>query len=158
MNIVKNGKCVYKLFDFFDKEKENPVKRNFRKTLKKGKKFSIKGVTYKVVKVSKKTNNAIIRMIKYRINNTATAVVHKCPARKSGMEAMDKGDIVELEEKIGSKIVDQWKKGRVKMQGHMKQQCPFCKVVFWKESMEIPAKVKVSAVMKKKQLISKGSK
>ena len=155
MNTVEDGRWHYKLFDFFDEEKVNPVKRAFRKPLTKGKKFSIEDVTYKVVNVNRKTNNAVIRMIRYKIQNTSTAVVHKCPARKSVMDNMDRDDIIELEKKIGPKAVSQWKKGRVKMQGHMKQRCPFCKVVFWKESMELPAKVEVAGIMTKKQLSNK---
>jgi len=143
----------YTLYDFFDREKTNCVLRNFSKPLKVKQRFIINDVEYKVTRIKKKV--AIVRMIKYKIDNSNTSFVHKCPAKKSTMEKLDQDDLIKLEKKVGKKQVKSWTAGRVKMRGHFKQQCPFCKVIFWKESFEHPEEVSVNKIMKHKQLIKR---
>lgn len=138
----------YTLFDVFDEEKERPVKREFDEELEPGNEFTIDGVTYRVLTVDRPV--AIVRMFKYKIPNTATQFVHKCPAKKGAFEKLGREDVVKLEDTKKRNLNTH---ERVKMQGHMKQQCPHCKTIFWKESMEMPEPIQVPKVYGKKKLI-----
>lgn len=115
-------KFKYVLYDIFDKKKANPVIIMFDHKLKKKEVFSLNDVSYKVVGRWKKNEKhyARIRMVKYKMSNTVTDMVHRCPAKD-----MD----------------------HVKLRGHMRVKCPHCKVLFWKESMEFPEKVLVDKVI-----------
>lgn len=135
----------YTLFDVFDEERERPVQKHFNNKLEPGSHFTIDDVTYRVVTLEPQV--AVVRMLRYKIPNTATQFVHKCPAKKSALEKLGKEDVVKLDDlkKRNLKTHD-----RVKMQGHMKQQCPHCKTIFWKESMAMPDPVEVPKLYKKK--------
>ena len=116
----------YKLYDYFDTEKEKPIHRSFEKPLAPNQEFDIEGVTYKVTGIeadSDESPTVVVRMIRYKISNTTTQFIHYCPAEKR----------------------------RIKMQGHMTIQCPHCKVIFWKESMEMPEQVQVPKVYPEKR-------
>jgi len=139
----------YVLYDFFDKEKANPVIRMFDHKLKKKELFEINEVTYKVVGRWKKNEKrfARIRMTRYKIGNTNTSVMHPCPAKKMEVESFTVNQIKKMKKKLTKKQFGRMKDGRVKLRGHMKVSCPYCKVEFWKESMEFPEKVLVDKVM-----------
>lgn len=136
----------FTLFDSYDTEKENPVKRAFKKSLTKHEEIEFDGVTYRVTKVDKR--EAVLKMIRYQIPDTATQFVHKCPAKKSALEGMDREDIIKVEEKTGKKLTS-----RVKMSSHAKMVsvCPYCKTEFWKENNLVPEEVHVDKVFKKRK-------
>ena len=120
----------YTLYDHFDREMNNAVKKKFKDTLSVGQEFTIDDVSYRVTQTSPpnaKELMAIIRMTKYRIPNTATQFMHFCPAKKK----------------------------RLKMQGHMAIRCPNCEVTFWKESMDFPETVEVPKTFGRKKLIKR---
>lgn len=134
----------YTLFDVFDRKKANPVKRNFKKELEIGDEFVIDEVTYRVLIVER---HAIIRMIKYKIPNTATQVVHKCPAKKEMLGQLSKEDLLKITDPKTKKNL---KTSRVKLQGSIVTQCPHCKVTFWKEKEERPEKVEIKSLFQQK--------
>jgi len=140
----------YTLYDVFDERRERPVRREFTNKLEPGSQFTIDDVTYRVVTLEPQV--AVVRMLKYKIPNTATQFVHKCPAKKGAFEKLSKDDVMKLDDlkKRNLKTHD-----RVKMQGHMKQKCPHCRTIFWKESMAMPDPVQVPKVYKTKKKSSK---
>lgn len=156
MSRVKvQGKHEYVLFDSYDSDKENPILLSFETPLEKSKKFTINDVTYKVIKMGKK-KNVIIKMIKYKIDNTATSIVHKCP-KKDELNAQLTDDKIEtFRKKHGDKAVDTLMSSRVKLHSMKETKCPFCKVKFWKEKVEIPEEVQITSRVKgRKQLINR---
>lgn len=158
----------YELIDFFDDKTENAIIHTFKKKLVVGETFKKDDVVYEIEDADwwhdRRKGKAIIRMVRYRIPNTATQFVHKCPAKKKAMEKLDKDDILQIEKKYGKKgaekRIKQWKAGRTKMNSHNKVEikCPLCKCVFWKEKNEVPEAVTIDGVMNKKVLKSKGKK
>lgn len=130
----------YTLFDIFDRDKKNPTTRTFKKELQLGDEFVINDVTYRVVILHR---HAIVRMMKYKIPNTATQVVHKCPAKKEMLESLTEDDLLKIKDPIQQKEL---KSSRVKMPGHVVTQCPHCKVTFWKEKDERPVNVEVASI------------
>ena len=130
---------MHLIFDYFDQEFKNPKTFEFEKELKAGTTFTQNGVTYEVVKEIK---SAVIRMVKYQIPNTATQFIHKCPAKKRISQTIEKCDVMNL------KDIE-----RVKLQGQMQSRCPYCKVIFWKESMELPEQIQIPKVLNKVKLI-----
>jgi len=159
MSRVKvKGKHHYILHDRFDRDKKNPVNISFEKPLVKGDTFTLNDVTYKVIKSPSKYNVVIIKMIKYKIENTATSIVHKCPARATMSRELTENKIVEMKKKYGDKIVDNFLSGRVKMHSIKQAKCPFCNVKFWKEKIEIPEQVHINSRIKgRKQLINRSA-
>ena len=131
----------YTLFDVFDRSQSNPVKRRFKKELQLGDEFTIDDVTYRVVLIER---HAVVRMFKYKIPNTATQVVHKCPAKKEMLDALSKEDLLKISDPKGKK-----KSNRIKMRGGAVTQCPHCKVTFWKEKEERPEQVEVESLFHK---------
>lgn len=134
----------YTLFDVFDRKKLNPVKRSFKRELEIGDEFVIDEVTYRVLIIER---HAIVRMIKYKIPNTATQVVHKCPAKKEMLSQLSKEDLLKITDPKTKKNL---KTSRVKLQGSIVTQCPHCKVTFWKEKEERPEKVEIKSLFHKK--------
>ena len=138
-------------FDVWDVDKINPVRIEGKKDLKVGDKFHIDDVSYRVLE--REGTTAVVRMFKYRIPDTATQFVHKCPAKKDKMDGLDRDDIVSFEDKYGKKVADKMRSGRVKMGTlKLKTKCPFCKCIFWKENVAVPETVEVNKVAGRKQL------
>jgi len=154
-------KFTYILYDFFDGDTENPTKMVFDRQLKTDEELKFDGVTYKVIEADffDKHGTAVIRMTRYRIPDTSTQFVHKCPVKKKHMEKLDRDDVIKLEKKFGkkgaAKRVKQWKNGRTKMQSYnrIETTCPLCECVFYKKHNTIPDEVTVDGVMNKKQLV-----
>ena len=135
----------YTLYDIFDRNKKNPVKRSFKKELCLGDEFTIDDVTYRVVIIHR---HAVVRMLKYKIPNTATQVVHKCPAKKEMLESLSKEDLLKITD---PKVKKSLKTGRVRMGGLTNIQCPHCKVTFWKEKEERPEKAEIQSLFNKRK-------
>lgn len=155
MKIQVGGEFPYKLIDHFDSEKINTRELSFSKELVSGDVFEVDDVTYEVGEVisSSLVHQAVIRMTRYKIPSTTTQFVHKCPAKKSMVDALDRDDVVKLEAKVGPEKLSRIKGGRVKMRAYnaIEQQCPLCKVVFWKEQTLLPDTVAVAKVVGKKK-------
>lgn len=150
---MEKKRHVYTLFDVYDKEKQNPVTLNFPFQLEKGKRFKRKDVSYRVVSLKGKT--AVVQMVRYKLANTATQFVHKCPAKRYAADKMTREDIVKLEKEQGKEKAAQIRNERVKIRSLGAQtvmKCPFCKVEFYKDQFELPDTVDVDGVMKKKKL------
>ena len=121
-------KYHYELVDFFDETTENVQLRTFPKKLHNDQMLEMDDVTYRVEECDywkdKKLGRAIVRMVRYRIDDTATQVTHKCPAKKKAMESLDSDDVIKIEHKYGkkgaTKRIKQWKAGRAKMNTHNK--------------------------------------
>jgi len=152
----------YLLHDYFS-EGDAPIKRGFKKKLLFGSQFTINDVTYLVehvehYEVDDCDGKALIRMVRYKIPDTSTQFVHKCPVKKDAMEKLDRDDIVKLEQKLGkkraAKRIEAWKTGRTKMQSYNKleKKCPLCECIFWKENNLVPETVIVDGVMHKQRL------
>lgn len=156
----------YELVDYFDERTENTIKKVFKKKLVAGQQIEKNDVVYIIEDADwwpdTRKGKAIIRMVRYKIPNTATSFVHKCPAKKKAMEKLDSDDVIKIEKKYGkkgaAKRIKQWKAGRAKLNSHNKieTQCPLCDCVFWKEKNEVPETVVVDGVMNKKRLKTKG--
>ena len=134
----------YPLFDVFDRKKENPVTKELKEELQIGEEFTIEDVTYRVMLLEPQ---AVVRMVRYKIPNTATQVVHKCPAKKEMLDNLSKEDFLKITSPAQKKL---FKSSRIKMPGHIATKCPHCKVTFWKEKEARPEKVFVSSVFTKK--------
>ncbi len=144
---------VHTLFDFFDKSHSHPIERTFETPLQEGSEFTIEGVTYKVVGRLNvmfmgpvKFGNVPsleVRMTRYKVENSSTQFVHKCPAKPDGSSKITDDDMMKFDPK---------KQKRVKLRTYnvLEQACPHCKVIFWKERNEIPPEVHVDKVMGKK--------
>jgi len=149
----------YELIDYYDDRTENVIKRVFKKQLVRGQKIEKNDVVYEVEDADwwHDQGRAIIRMVRYKIPNTATQFVHKCPVKKKAMEKLDANDVLRIEHKYGKKgaekRIKQWKAGRAKMNSHNKleTQCPLCECVFWKERNQVPETVVIDGVMGKKR-------
>lgn len=148
-------------FDFWDNERKNPIVINTKdfniKKVKKGERFTVDDVTYFINKTFKKKGYEgkciETKMIKYKIKNTVTTHVHKCPAKKGMMQRMTPETLELMAEKFGKKNVDSWfKEGRTKMKTGLITQCPECKCVFYKEKNVLPETVEVVSLKGKKKL------
>jgi hypothetical protein len=147
----------YTFVDWFDDDAANAVTQKLKKKLEVGDIFNINDVTFSVEHIEytdKKKAKALIRMRRYKIGNTQTQFVHKCPAKRDMMGKLSREDVIRMEENVGKKQVDSWKKGRVKLNSYNKKEiiCPECKTVFWKEYDDIPDTVEVTATLNKKVL------
>lgn len=149
IKVVKKG-LTHVLFDSFDAQRENPIQLMFAKKLKEGNFFDVNDVRYKVegVKLRAGVPIATVRMVRYKIPDSATQFVHKCPAKKGAVERLDREDIVKIEAAQGKKM-----SSRVKMHSYnvKEQACPHCKTVFWKEHLVMPEEVEVDRVMPKRR-------
>jgi len=160
--IKGSGKYFYILIELFDDEAENEVIVHRNKKLKAGDYFSIQDTTYEIEEVEWYSlaigGKALVKMVRYRIPDTATQFVHKCPVRKKQGEDITDSDILKFEKDLGkdkaNKKIAYMKSGRVKMQSYNKLEieCPLCKCVFYKNHNSIPAPVIISKGMKKKRL------
>lgn len=145
----------WKLVETYDNEAINEVEHVFKFPLKVNQEFTIDDVTYIVEHAewypTEKYGKALVRMTRYRIPDTATQFVHKCPAMERYMSGISKEDIMKFEARFGSKTVEGLKKGRVKMRHHksLEQKCDHCGVVFWKKQNIIPDEVDVETQMDK---------
>lgn len=156
----------YILYDYFDGDTSNPVTCEFKSTLVQGQILKRNGVTYCVekcdywgVNINKEYEGvAILRMTRYRISDTNTQFIHKCPVRKKSSEKLDRDDVLKLEKRFGKvgaeKKIKAWKKGRTKMQSYNKLEttCPLCGCVFYKKHNSVPDTVQIDGVMKKRKL------
>ena len=116
------------IYDFFDENFANPKKSTSNRPFKSGENFDIDGVTYNVVKAwSFKDDTglnkidldfAVVRMVKYRIPDTSTQFIHKCPAKKGAVTKLTREDVVKLKDKVGAKKISKEKQGRVKMKSY----------------------------------------
>jgi len=151
---------TYVLYDFFDENTEHPIKMKFDHKLVAGEELDFNDVTYTVAEADffEKHGTAVTRMTRYKIPDTATQFVHKCPVKKKHMEKLDQDDVIKLEKQFGkdgaAKRVKAWKAGRAKMRSYNKYEtkCPLCECVFYKDHNTIPDEVTVDGVMKKKKL------
>ena len=144
------------LVETFDHEALNEREHVFQHPLRVHEAFTIDGVTYEVEHAEwdaqTKAGRALVKMTRYRIPDTATQFVHKCPAMQKQMDKITPDDLVKFEAQWGAKTVNGWKSGRVKMRHHksIEQPCKHCGVVFWKEQNLIPDTVDVEADMVEK--------
>lgn len=158
-------KYRYVLIDFFDSEADKELQRDFSIKLERDMTFTINDVTYAVEHAEHYNavddvtiGKAIVKMVRYRISDTATSFVHKCPVKKSSMEKLDRDDVLKLETKFGkkgaTKRIKAWKTGRTKLQSYNKleSKCPLCQCVFWKKHNRVPETVVIDGVMHKKGL------
>ena len=160
--IKGKGKYAYVLIESFDDEAENEVIVNRKKKLNPGDSFKIQDITYEVEYTewygSEKTGKALVRMVRYKIPDTATQFVHKCPVRKKQAKSMTDEDVLKFEKELGKRKANKkmayMKEGRVKMQSYNKLEieCPLCKCVFYKNYNLIPQSVTINRGMKKKRL------
>lgn len=148
-------------FDFWDKERSNGVEiepsKLGIKNLKKNEMFIIEDVTYMISKVftkkSIKRKCIETKMLKYKIKDTVTTHVHKCPAKKGFMQKMTPESLKIMEDKFGKKTIKGWKEeGRVKMKTGLITQCPDCKCVFYKDKHVLPETIEVVSLKGKKKL------
>lgn len=146
----------YTLFDYYDKQKINPLMWYFDHQLIRGETFEANDVTYRVFRRFRYLGKraAFVKMVRYKIPDKSTQFVHKCPAHKSKVDSLSHGDIIKLEKKLGGKKVKALQTGRVKMRSYnaLEFKCEHCKVVFFKKHNTIPDTVQVDKVMKKKGL------
>lgn len=148
------GKFPYKLIEVWDTEGENKIEVKLKKRLSVGDQFTIDGVTYSVEETDwfedQGSGTALVRMIRYRIPDTATTHVHKCPAKKEHIQQLSSDDVVKLENKHGAKKVKKYMRSpNIKMRTHstLETKCPGCGVVFWKKNIALPDTVEVEKVM-----------
>lgn len=150
------------VFDYWDKILENPkpLTLDRKGPLAVGDTLEFNDVTYKV---ERRFNNprlgdcAVLKMVRYRIPDTATQFVHKCPAKKNAMDRMSREDLINLEQEQGKKATERMQQGRVKMGGIAPVVvCPFCKCEFWKKQVLIPEQVQVKKMLRKKKLKKRG--
>lgn len=150
------AKVKYMLFDYYDKEKVNPLAWSFEHIVERNETFEANGVIYKIVKRFKYETKraAFVRMIKYKIPDESTQFVHKCPAHKSKMDKLSRDDVIKLEKKLGVKKVKALKTGRIKMRSYnaLEFKCTHCNVIFFKEHNSLPDTVQVNKTMSKKIL------
>jgi len=150
-------------FDYWDKERTLGVQLDTQElkieTLKKNVMFTIEDVTYLITKVFKKKSLAgkdrliETRTVKYKVPNTVTTHVHKCPAKFREMENMTVKGRKMLVKKYGESTVNNWQlSGRVKLKIELAHQCPGCKVTFYKEKIVNPESVSVISTKGKKKL------
>lgn len=145
-----------KAFDFFDTERKNPIDL-YLCEVKKGHKFHIDAVEYKVTKVFKKKKYkekcVELKMIAYKISNTVTKHIHICQAQQSEMARTDDKHIKKMVEKYGEATVERMVSGRVVLQIPGKYAvCKSCGVKFWKHKVESVETVDVLSHEGKKKL------
>lgn len=143
-------------FDSYDKGRENPVEIDIE-IVKKDASFTQNDVTYIITKVFKrksiKGKCVEIKMIAYKLDNTVTTFSHRCPAKKGQMQKMKQETKDLLQQKYGKHTVEAWEKGKNKMKiGALTSVCPDCGVVFFKDKIEIPQSVEITATYGKKKL------
>jgi len=148
------GRLKYVLVDLWDHNAENEITINMKFHLKPNDIFTIEQVTYQVEEVDFfediAEGKAVIRMIRYRIPDTATTTVHRCLAKKEHFDTMSSTDLIRLEERYGAKKVKAWS-GKVKLKTYNKleSKCEFCGVTFWKKYNSVPDTVAVDVMMDK---------
>lgn len=143
----------YQLHDFWERPLSRPWK--FDHQLRRGETFEFDGVTYLVVKKNNEKGWAVVRMVRYKIPNTSSQFVHKCPAKKGHSESLSKDDIVQLQEKHGQKRAADIMNERVKIRAvgaQLEFKCPFCETLFWREHFELPPPVFVDRIMRTRRL------
>ena len=149
-------------FDFWDTKRELGIGLDTQEVgigkLKKDQMFTIDDVTYIITKIFKSKSHGEgklveTRMVKYKIPNTVTTHVHKCPAKMVQMRNIDVEQRKELVKKYGESTVNGWQQnGRVKLKIELAHQCPECKVVFYKDAMQTPEAFQVTPIRGKKKL------
>jgi hypothetical protein len=123
----------YTLNEYYDPDKENPIEMEFKKRLKEDQKFDVDDVTYKVIELDSVNyknkeffSEAIVKMVRYRIPDTATQFVHKCPVKKTAAERLDSDDVIKIMKKYGEvkgkKRILSMQEGRAKMNSHNKMK------------------------------------
>ena len=146
----------YTFIDWFDDDAANAVTQKLKQKLALGDIFNINDVTFSVEHIEYIGNKAkaLIRMRRYKIGNTQTQFVHKCPAKRDMMGKLSREDVIRMEKNVGKKQVKSWKEGRVKLNSYNKKEiiCPECKTVFWKERDDIPDTVEINTTLNKKAL------
>ena len=148
----------YTLIDWFDDVAGNPIELDLDEALELGDEFTVNDVTFSIehieYQINKKGFNALVRMRRYRIPDTQTQFVHKCPAKKGMMSKLSRDDVIKLEKSVGKKQVTSWKNGRMKFSSYNKKEivCPDCGTIFWKHNNCIPGTVDIDPIMNKKTL------
>lgn len=142
----------FTFYDWFDDFTENPVSIKVPNALKAGDTFEQDGVTYKVkdahVWHEEREGAALVRMTRYRIADTSTQFVHKCPAKNRLTTKLTRDDVTRIDSDKGLAKRKHWE--RVKLQSHnrLETKCPDCGVVFWKNAIDLPSEVVIDGVMK----------
>lgn len=153
-NVIPDFKNhIYQLHDYWDRTRKVPWP--FDHALKRGEVIENDGVEYVVVKKNSEKRWAVIRMTRYKIPNTSSQFVHKCPAKKDYSESLSQADIIKLQKKHGKEQTADIMNERVKIRAVGAQLtfgCPYCKVTFWRETFDMPPPVMVDPIMGKKQL------
>jgi len=143
----------YTLFDYWDDSHKNPIPFSHEGSLIVGTTFDVNDVTYRVMERFRGPaigEVAVVKMVRYKIADTATQFVHKCPAKKKAWDKFTAEDIVKLEEQRGRKVTDQMQMQRVKMRALQTEiACSYCGTVFWKEVQALPETVDVERIMNK---------
>jgi len=146
------GKLPYTLVETWDHDGENEIDVCLKRQLNIGDRFTIENVTYQCEECDwfekDGRGKAVVKMVRYRIPDTATTTVHKCHAKKEHFNSLSGDDIIRLEQEHGAKKVKAWR-GKVKLKTYNKLEstCEFCKVVFWKKINAVPDTVEVELMM-----------
>jgi len=147
----------YTLFSKYDEKKERPIKKEIEKKINVNNEICIDDVYYKVIKKyeSRKLGPClIVDMVRYKINNTTTTIVHKCPALNNAVKKLDEHDFKKLKEKYSEKkINDLLESTRTKMKTMgLVNICPTCGVIFYKDNQELPESIEIESLKNKVQL------
>ena len=146
----------YRFHEFFDQEGDKPIELNLNFTPVVGTIFELDDVEYQIDHLE--GHMGIIKMIRYKVANTATQIVHKCPAIKNILNKMDRDDVVSFNENITKN--PESKKSRIRFNSHNKLNvtCPHCNVIFYKNENVVPERVTVEGVMNGNRKRNKRSK
>lgn len=155
-------------FDFWDTERTLGIELDTDKLeipefkLKKNEMFVHDDVTYMITKVFRKKSmgpDKLIetRVVKYKVPNTVSTHVHKCPAKLVQMSEITVEQRKKMVKQYGEVTVNGWQQqGRVKLKlDTLAHQCPGCKVVYYKEKNLLPDSVKVTSTKGKRKLKSR---
>lgn len=147
---------IYKIRDHWNPK--NIIEWDFPEPPVPGYVFEHDNVEYRVIRTIQligKLPVIFVRMFRYKIANTSTTFVHKCPAKKNASQKLSRDDQIKLEEKHGKAKLAKILNERVKIRSigaQVQFKCPFCATTFWKEQFELPETVQVDGVMNKKKL------
>lgn len=126
----------YTFFSEYDIEKKNPAKKTLNKKLNIDDEFIIDNVTYKIIKKIK-PKTFFIKTLKYKIKDTTTTIVHKCPAIKDRIKKLDENDFKKYKSRLKLKTMN------------VVNYCPTCGVIFYKDKKCIPESFDVYSIKNK---------
>jgi hypothetical protein len=149
---------TYCIFDYYDVGYFNPKHYESKNKLRVSDQFDLDDVTYIVTKKFKHHLHnevcLVIKMIRYKISDSSTTFVHKCPALKGETTKLNQKQFKTLIEKHGEKKVNDWiNVGRIKMHSmNLVNICPHCGVVYYKDKIKVPEEIDVISTSNKKKL------